>query len=90
MKTISKRELSQQTARVLETVTIGRPVIITERGRARWRIESIDAAADPIASLRAEGRITPPKTTPAPWPVLESRYTPAQVDALLLESRGDH
>lgn len=90
MKTISKRELSQQTARVLETVATGQPVIVTERGTARWRIEAVDATADPVAVLRAEGRVSPPKDAPAPWPALESRYTAAQVDELYQESRGDH
>lgn len=88
MTPISKRELNQQTAQVLETVTEGRPVIITERGVARWRIEAVQASGDAVARLRAEGRITPAKRKPAPWPVAKDRYTPAQVDALFRESRG--
>lgn len=89
MRTISKRELNQQTASVLSAVSAGQPVAITERGVVRWRIEAVDGASDPIARLRAEGRIKLAKPQPTPWPVAEPRYTPAQVDALVLESRGD-
>ena len=42
-----------------------------------------------FARLRAEGRITPAKAKPAPWPATKARYTPAQVNALFAESRGD-
>ena len=90
MKTISKRELNRHTASVLDDVAVGRPVIVTERGVARWRIESVSASTDTVARLRAEGRITPAKAKPAPWPVAKARYTPARVDALFAESRGEH
>lgn len=89
MNTISKRELNQQTAQVLDAVTEGRPVIVTERGVARWRIEAVQASGDAVARLRAEGRITPAKRKPAPWPVAKAGYTPARVDALFKESRGE-
>lgn len=89
MKTISKRELNQQTAQVLAAIHAGEPVLITERGIARWRIETVDAAADPVARLRAEGRITPAKAKPHAWPAAKARYTPAEVDALFVDSRGD-
>lgn len=89
MKTISKRELNQQTAHVLDSVTAGQPVIVTERGVARWRIEALESAAEPIARLRAEGRITPAKREPTPWVPIDARYTPAQVDALFAESRDE-
>lgn len=89
MKTISKRELNQQTARVLAGVHAGEPVLVTERGIARWRIEMVDAIADPIARLLAEGRITPAKAKPHDWPAAKARYTPAEVDALFADSRGD-
>ncbi len=89
MKTINKRELNQHTAGVLDEVAVGRPVIVTERGVARWRIESMEASTDTVARLRAEGRITPAKAEPAPWPVAEARYTPARVHALFAKSRGE-
>ena len=89
MMTISKRELNQQTAQVLAAVTVGKPVVVTERGVARWRIEAVEGSSDPIARLRAEGRITPAKRKPAPWTVAEARYTPSMVEALFAGSRGD-
>ena len=89
MKTISKRELNQQTAQVLDGIQIGKPVVVTERGIARWRIEAIEASTDPIARLRAEGRIQPARSRPNPWSAVKARYTPAQVDALFADSRGE-
>ena len=90
MKTISKRELNQQTAHALAAVTPFEPLLVTERGIARWRIEAVDAAVDPVARLFAEGRVTPAKAKPQAWPSRTSRaYTPAQVDALFADSRGE-
>jgi len=90
MKTISKRELNQQTAQVLEGVALGTSVLVTERGVPRWRIDAFVAEADPVARLRAEGRITPAKSKPAPWPNVERRYSPADIDRMFADSRGDH
>lgn len=89
MKTISKRELNQQTAQVLDAITAGQAVVVTERGVARWRIEAVKPSGDATEKLRAEGRITPAKRKPAPWPDGKPRYTPARVDALFRESRGE-
>jgi prevent-host-death family protein len=89
MKTISKRELNQQTAQVLDTVSVGQPVVVTERGVPRWRIEAVESSGDPVDRLRSGGRITPAKAKPQPWPVAKPRYTPSQVDALFAESRGE-
>ena len=89
MKTISKRELNQQTAQVLDAVSLEQSVIVTERGVPRWRIEAVENSADPVARLRSGGRITPAKTKPTPWPVAKPRYSPSQVDALFAESRGE-
>ncbi len=94
MKTISKRELNQQTARVLADVHDGEPVLVTERGVPRWRIEAADVAIDPLARLRAQGRLIPHKKNPPPWPKNWERErrgrTPADVDALFKDMRGDH
>ena len=89
MKAISKRELNQQTALVLAAVSVGQSVIVTERGVPRWRIDAVGSSGDPVARMRAEGRITAAKAKPAPWPVAKPRYTPSQVDALFAESRGE-
>lgn len=88
MKTISKRELNQQTAHVLDGVSVGHAVIVTERGVPRWRIDAVESCGDSVARLRAAGRITPAKSKPVPWPPAKPSYTPAQVDALFAESRG--
>lgn len=94
MKQISKRELNQQTARVLADVREGEPVLVTERGVPRWRIEAADASADPMARLRAQGRIIPRKKNLPAWPKNWERRggsrTPSDVDALLDDMRGDH
>lgn len=93
MKQISKRELNQQTARVLAGVREDEPVLVTERGVPRWRIEAADASADPMARLRAQGRIIPRKKNLPAWPKDWERRgrsrTPADVDALLEDMRGD-
>lgn len=90
MKTVSKRELNQQTAQVLADVRAGAPVLVAERGVVRWRIELIDRADDPIARLRAEGRIRPADGKPPAWPEeAESGYSTRQIEALFNEMRGD-
>jgi len=89
MNTITKRQLNQQTAQALAAVTPLHPLLITERGIARWRIEAVDAPGDPVAKLVAEGRVTPAKANPQDWPEAAcGPYTPAQVDALFADSRG--
>lgn len=93
MKTISKRELNQQTAKVLAGVREGEVVYVTERGVPRWRIEVAGDEPDPMARLRAQGRVVPRKQHPAPWPKDWARRrhgrTPADVDALLDDMRGE-
>lgn len=94
MKQISKRELNQQTAHVLGGVRDGEPVLITERGVPRWRIEAADGIGDPLQRLRTQGRVTPRKVHPMDWPVdwaqRAGNRTPADVDAALAATRGDH
>ncbi|HEX7339750.1 MAG TPA: type II toxin-antitoxin system prevent-host-death family antitoxin [Rhodanobacteraceae bacterium] len=93
MKTISKRELNQQTARVLAEVREDEPVYITERGVPRWRIEATDGSDDPLARLRAQGRVVERRKKPLPWPDdWEQRAhgrTPDDVDALVAAMRED-
>lgn len=94
MKQISKRELNQQTARVLAAVREDEPVYITERGKPRWRIEASDGTVDPLERLRAQGRVIAHKVHPMPWPddwaQLAQGRTPADADAALAATRGDH
>ena len=53
----------------------------------------ISQIADPVARLWAAGRIRAASPNPPPWPKRSSaKYagrTPAEVDALLAEMRGD-
>lgn len=89
MRTVTKRELNQQTAQVLAEVMPGDSVMVTERGVPRWRIDAVEASADPVARLIADHRIIPAKAEPAPWPPRTADHrTPADVDALLEELRG--
>lgn len=90
MKTISKRELNQQTAQVLARVRASGPLLVTERGIARWRIESVESARDPVVHMRMDGRIVPAKSDPRPWHAGRARYTPAEVDSIFADSRGEH
>jgi antitoxin (DNA-binding transcriptional repressor) of toxin-antitoxin stability system len=95
MRSVSKRELNQQTAHVLAAVDAGETVVVTERGIPRWRIEAVGAVVDPVEQLRLAGRITEPKKIPAPWitatdDAADRAYSPAEIDALYTESRDDH
>lgn len=91
MKTVTKRELNQQTAQVLAAVEAGEATLVSERGVVRWRIEAVDTGNDPVDRLRREGRITPAKAHPADWPDGDpAAYSVAEVDAIFAESRGDH
>ena len=90
MKTVTKRELHEQTARVLAAVTSGEPVEVTERGAVRWRITrtaAVDEVTGTIARLRAQGKITPPRADPMPWPD-DSHDEPNRVDMLYADSRS--
>lgn len=91
MRTITKRELNQQTSRVLAGITGGESVVVTEHGVPKWRIEAVGEHPDPVERLRLEGRITPAVPAPRPWTGMQGprRYEPAEVDALLNDLRGD-
>lgn len=92
MRTISKRELNQRTAAVLAQVTEGDDVVVTERGKPRWRVSIVRDRDSALARLEREGRYAPPAAEPAPWPRHPGgpAYTGTEVDALLDEMRGDH
>ena len=92
MRSITKRELNQQTAQVLAEVEHGSPVIVTERGVPRWRIETVGSEVDPIERLRAAGRLTPASDAPPPWPddsAAPKRYDRAEIDAIVEEMKGE-
>ena len=92
METVTKRELNQHTASVLAQVTDGEDVVITERGRPRWRVSAVRDGDSALTRLERQGRYTPPASTPAPWPDQPGGpvYTDTEAEALLNELRGDH
>lgn len=92
MRRITKRELNQRTAAVLDLVTGTDDVVVTERGEPRWRVSTVREQDTPLVRLEREGRYTPPSSMPAPWPRHPGgpAYTSSQADALLGEMRGDH
>lgn len=92
MRTITKRELNQQTAAVLATVTENDDVVVTERGTPRWRLSVMRSTDTTLERLARGGRYTPPAAEPAPWPAAPGgpTYTTDEADALLDEMRGDH
>ncbi|GEA82708.1 type II toxin-antitoxin system Phd/YefM family antitoxin [Cellulomonas uda] len=90
MSTVTKRELNQHTAQVLEQVTPTHEVVVTERGEPRWRVTAYTEPAAGLSRLIREGRYTPPSASPAPWHDGGPEYTDAQVDALLDELKGEH
>lgn len=92
VRTVTKRELNQNTASVLRQVTAAGDVIITERGVPRWRLSIFTDDDGPLSRLERAGLYTPPATEPAPWPAAPAgpSYTADQVAALLEDSRGDH
>ncbi|MDO5627983.1 MAG: hypothetical protein Q4G43_06640 [Mobilicoccus sp.] len=89
---VSKRDLNQHTAAVLDQVSAEKDVVVTERGVPRWRISAFRSRDDVLVRLAREGRYTPPTREPAPWPDHPGgpSYTGEQVDALIDEMRGDH
>lgn len=92
VKRVTKRDLNQHTASVLEQVTDEGDVVVTERGEPRWRVSVFGGQDAPLVRMERDGRYTPPASAPAPWPSEPGgpRYTDADVEALLDEMRGDH
>lgn len=92
VETITKRELNQHTAAVLDRVTDIDDVVVTEYGKPRWRVSTVHDHDTVLDRLEHERRYTPPASTPTPWPDHPGgpAYTSDQVDALLDEVRGDH
>lgn len=91
MRTVTKRELNQNTAAVLDQVTESDDIVVTERGKPRWRVSTLRDQDTPLDRLEREGRYTPPAPTPTPWPSHPGgrTYTSAETDALLDDVRGE-
>ena len=92
-RTVTKRQLNQETATVLASVAVDQPVVVTERGRPEWRISRYgEAPLTGLARLEALGQITPINPHPAEFPTESKgrKYTSEEIDALLAEMDGDH
>ncbi len=91
MRTVTKRDLNQRTAAVLDLVTDTDEVVVTERGKPRWRVRAVHDRDTALARLAREGRYTPPAAEPAPWPQHPGgpAYTESEAEALLDDMRGD-
>lgn len=91
MKSVSKRDLNQNTAAVLQQVVGSQEVVVTERGKPRWQISAVRDDDSVLSRLEREGRYTPAAAHPAPWPTEpDQAYTSDQLDELLDQMRGDH
>lgn len=92
MKTVTKRELNQNTASVLDHVTEDEDVVVTQYGKPRWRVSAVREQGTVLDRLERDGRYTPPVSEPVPWPERPEGpgYTDLQIDALLDDVRGDH
>lgn len=92
MQTVTKRDLTRHTAAVLDRVTDADDVVVTERGKPRWRVSTFGDRDTALVRLQREGRYTPPAAEPAPWPRHPGgpTHTTAEAGALLDEMRGDH
>lgn len=91
MESVSKRDLNQQTAAVLDRVSEVGEVVVTERGTPTWRITPYRGEEPAMDRLKREGRYCPPAAAPDPCPFHPggSAYTSAEVDALIDEICGD-
>lgn len=89
---VSKRELNQNTAAVLDMVFPGSPVIITERGEPRWMVVSVDETQDPLEGLVKQGLCTPVAPGAIEWPKNPPemrRYTTQDIDELVSWTKSD-
>ena len=92
MQKVTKRELNQRTAAVLDDVTETNEVVVTERGKPRWKVSAVRRDDTALARLEREGRYTPPIANPTRWPSAPGgpTYTDSAAEKLLDEMRGEH
>lgn len=88
---MTKRDLNQNTAAVLDAARESNGIVVTERGVPRWRVTAYRHQTSPLAQMARDGRYSPPPPEPSPWSTgRDTRtYTDSEVDALLDETRGD-
>ena len=92
MERVSKRDLNQSTAWVLDRVSRGDDVVVTEHGTPRWRIVRYQNAESTLARLEREGHYTPSDPAPSDWPPAtdEDPYMADDLQKLVDDIRGDH
>ncbi|MCW5568783.1 MAG: hypothetical protein KIS84_11210 [Dokdonella sp.] len=74
---------------MLAQVISGNPLLVTERSMTRWRLEAVEGNPDPAERMRAGGSHRRGQDPAASWPSGKARYTPAKIDPLLSDSRGE-
>jgi antitoxin (DNA-binding transcriptional repressor) of toxin-antitoxin stability system len=92
MLRFTKRDINHRTSQVLDQIAeAGTAAVVTERGVPKWRIEPImPEPLPPIERGIREGWIEPRSANPPPWsPERPSDRTPAEVDALVQQMKGD-
>lgn len=89
---VTKREVNQRTAAVLDQVTEADDVVVTERGTPRWRVSAFRDQSSRLARMEREGRYSLPTPNPAHWPTEPRRADVyrCSVEALLDEMSDDH
>ena len=90
MAEVSKRELTQHTAAVLNCVTETEDIVVTEQGKPRWRIVAFQGQNLQFDTPRTTGRDTPTVRGQYSWPRHPggSKYTVDEVVERLKEMRG--
>lgn len=91
MKSVTKRELNQNTAQVLSIVAEGEDVVVTQRDQSRWRITSHTPEESALHRWERDGLYTAPSPHPVPWEEAPTgrAYSSSEVDELLEEVRGE-
>jgi hypothetical protein len=84
VSTKTKRELNQQTATILAMVTPEDPVVITERGTAKWKIQVVDTSGSTL-----NGVTFTPATKKASWDSLPLHGVKQSTAELLDELREE-
>jgi antitoxin (DNA-binding transcriptional repressor) of toxin-antitoxin stability system len=88
----TKRDINHRTSQVLDQIAAaGTTAVVTERGVPKWRIEPVlPPPLSPIEQGIRDGRIQPRSENPPPrTPKRPSGRTPAEIDRLVQEMKGD-
>jgi prevent-host-death family protein len=84
---VGVRELHDQLSQYLRHVASGAEVVVTMRGRRVARLSRVDAAADPLADLRARGLVRDPRQPREPASAHPTLAAAGTVSDLVSEQR---